>query len=119
MGKSKNKSYNKTKTSNGVNNDMKEKIQSAQHIGEELTGTVKWFNPKKGYGFIEAENGSEYFVHSSDIKEGREEQIVMNVTSLNKGDQVSFTVIEGQKGVQAGNLVDHTAADAVPSDDAE
>ena len=58
------------------------------------TGTVKWFNSSKGYGFIERDNGSDIFVHYQDIaSEG--------YRSLNVGDRVQFTVAEGQKGPKA------------------
>lgn len=61
------------------------------------TGTVKWFNRTKGYGFIERENGEDVFVHFSAIQsEG--------FKSLNEGDQVTFEVTEGPKGAQAANV---------------
>ena len=59
-----------------------------------MTGKVKWFDSKKGYGFITAENGKEIFVHFSGIvKEG--------FKSLNEGQTVSFEIGEGAKGEQA------------------
>ncbi len=51
-------------------------------------GVVKWFNPKKGYGFIEQESGDDLFVHHSEIEGGY----------IAEGDKVSFEVGEGQKG---------------------
>ena len=58
------------------------------------TGTVKWFNSSKGYGFIERENGSDIFVHYQDIaSEG--------YRNLNEGDKVQFVPAEGQKGPKA------------------
>ncbi len=61
-------------------------------------GTVKWFDDRKGYGFIERENGEDVFVHFSNIQgEG--------FKSLEQGDKVSFDVQEGERGLQAVNVV--------------
>jgi cold shock protein len=60
----------------------------------ENTGTVKWFSVKKGFGFIEAEDGEEVFVHFSSIT-GRGYRV------LNAGDRVTFEKIPGPKGNQA------------------
>ncbi len=61
------------------------------------TGTVKWFNAEKGYGFIEVEGQDDVFVHYSAI-EGD------GFKSLEEGQTVSFDVEEGQKGPQAANV---------------
>jgi len=61
-------------------------------------GKVKWFNERKGYGFIEREDGSDIFVHYSDI-EGQ------GFKALNEGDEVEFDVIEGDKGPKAVKVV--------------
>ncbi|HZI63353.1 MAG TPA: cold-shock protein [Thermoanaerobaculia bacterium] len=61
-------------------------------------GTVKWFNNEKGYGFITRENGPDVFVHHTAIT-------AEGFRSLNEGDRVSFEVVEGQKGLQARNVV--------------
>ena len=58
------------------------------------TGTVKWFNGKKGYGFITRENGDDIFVHFSDIESD-------GYKTLDDGDSVDFTVADGEKGKQA------------------
>ena len=58
------------------------------------TGTVKWFNATKGYGFIMRENGEDIFVHYSAIQED-------GYKSLKQGETVEFEVIEGPKGPQA------------------
>ena len=63
-------------------------------MSERLTGTVKWFNEDKGFGFIEREGGEDVFVHFSSIRgEGYK--------SLNEGQKVEFTLGQGQKGPQA------------------
>jgi len=62
-------------------------------------GRVKWFNDKKGYGFIErGEGGGDIFVHYSSIQD-------QGFKSLGQGDEVSFEVTEGPKGLQAANVV--------------
>lgn len=64
---------------------------------EMATGTVKWFNSEKGFGFIEQESGDDVFVHFSAIQgDGYRE--------LNEGDKVQFDVEQGQKGLQASNV---------------
>ena len=61
------------------------------------TGTVKWFNAEKGFGFIEIENGNDVFVHFSSI-EGD------GYRSLDEGQQVQFNVTQGNRGPQAENV---------------
>jgi len=62
------------------------------------TGTVKWFNDAKGFGFIEQESGPDVFAHFSAIAgDGHK--------SLAEGQKVEFTVTQGQKGPQAENIV--------------
>ena len=61
------------------------------------TGTVKWFNADKGYGFIEQESGPDVFVHFRAINTD-------GFKSLTEGQQVSFEVTSGQKGPQAENV---------------
>jgi len=58
------------------------------------TGTVKWFNAAKGYGFIQRENGEDVFVHFSAIE-------ASGYRSLDEGARVSFEVKKGPKGLQA------------------
>ncbi len=60
--------------------------------GVSMEGTVKFFNEKKQFGFITGEDGKDYFVHASGLKEG---------TSLNEGDKVKFEVVEGDRGPKA------------------
>ncbi|MCK4319445.1 cold-shock protein [Candidatus Micrarchaeota archaeon] len=55
-------------------------------------GTVKFYNDMKHFGFIAGDDGKEYFVHESGLKEG---------TSIGEGDKVKFEVVEGDKGPKA------------------
>jgi CspA family cold shock protein len=57
-----------------------------------VEGTVKFFNDAKHFGFIAADDGSEYFVHSSGIKPG---------VTITQGDKVSFKVVDGERGKKA------------------
>ncbi len=61
-------------------------------------GRVKWFNDKKGYGFIEQENGDDVFVHFSAIQGD-------GFKTLGEGQEVEFEVVDGPKGVHAKNVV--------------
>ena len=60
-----------------------------------MEGTVKWFDGQKGFGFIQGEDGKDYFVHFSALPEDMR---------LNEGDKVTFEVVETEKGVQAQNV---------------
>ena len=62
-----------------------------------LQGTVKWFNPKKGYGFIATDQGEDIFVHYASI-------LGDGYRTLAEGDNVSFEVTEGEKGPRAENV---------------
>ncbi|NLK26810.1 MAG: cold-shock protein [Clostridiales bacterium] len=61
------------------------------------TGTVKWFNAKKGYGFLSDEEGNDVFVHYSAL-------LMEGFKVLEEGDNVEFEVVEGEKGPQAANV---------------
>jgi cold shock protein len=62
-----------------------------------LQGKVKWFNAEKGFGFIEVEGGNDVFVHFSAIQsEG--------FKSLEEGQEVSFEIVDGERGPQAANV---------------
>lgn len=63
-----------------------------------MTGKVKWFNEKKGYGFIEKEGGGDVFVHFSAIQGD-------GFKTLAEGDAVEFDEVDGKKGPQAANVV--------------
>jgi CspA family cold shock protein len=65
---------------------------------ERVTGTVKWFNDDKGYGFIEREDGKDVFVHHSAI-------VSEGFRTLKEGQKVSMEVTQGQKGPQAENVI--------------
>lgn len=62
-----------------------------------MTGTVKWFNAEKGYGFIASEEGNDVFVHHSQIN-------ASGFKTLEEGQKVTFDVTQGQKGPQAENV---------------
>ncbi len=61
------------------------------------TGTVKWFNDAKGFGFITRESGPDVFVHHTAIQ-------AEGFRSLAEGDRVQFDVVQGPKGAQAANV---------------
>ncbi len=63
-----------------------------------VTGTVKWFNADKGFGFIEQENGPDVFAHFSAIQSS-------GFKTLEEGQKVEFSVTQGQRGPQAENIV--------------
>ena len=67
-------------------------------MNERITGTVKWFNAAKGYGFIGHEDGDDVFVHYSAIQSD-------GFRRLDKDQQVEFSIEEGPKGLQAANVV--------------
>ena len=62
------------------------------------TGTVKWFNETKGFGFIEQENGPDVFAHYSQIAGN-------GFKTLAEGSKVEFNVVQGERGPQAENIV--------------
>src|SRR6267154_2543866 len=68
-----------------------------EHCNIMETGTVKWFNDAKGYGFISRQNGEDVFVHFSAIQ-------ASGFRSLQEGQQVQFDVVKGPKGWQAENV---------------
>ncbi|MBN1264654.1 MAG: cold-shock protein [Anaerolineales bacterium] len=67
-------------------------------MSDRVLGTVKWFNSTKGYGFIEREDGDDVFVHYSSIQGD-------GYRNLEEGQQVEFTIEQGPKGLQAGNVL--------------
>ena len=66
--------------------------------GERVSGTVKWFNDSKGFGFIEQEGADDVFVHHSAIQ-------AEGFKSLKEGQKVTMEVTEGEKGLQAENVI--------------
>lgn len=67
-------------------------------MSDTVTGTVKWFNESKGFGFIQQENGPDVFAHFSNI-------VGNGFKTLVDGQKVEFTVSQGAKGPQASNIV--------------
>ena len=67
-------------------------------MAQRVSGTVKWFNDSKGFGFIEQEGGGDVFVHHSAIQAD-------GFKSLKEGHSVTMEVTQGQKGAQAENVV--------------
>jgi CspA family cold shock protein len=67
-------------------------------MDERQVGTVKWFNATKGYGFIEYDGGKDVFVHYSAINGA-------GYRSLQEGQRVEFTLVQGDKGPQAKDVV--------------
>ena len=74
-----------------------EQQRKKEEIQMRSTGTVKWFNDAKGFGFITSDNGQDVFVHFSAIQS-------KGFRSLPEGAQVEFDIIEGPKGLQAANV---------------
>jgi CspA family cold shock protein len=66
-------------------------------MSERETGTVKWFNASKGYGFVERDSGGDVFVHFSAIRGS-------GYRNLEEGQRVEFNVEQGQKGLQATDV---------------
>ena len=67
-----------------------------------MKGTVKWFNAKKGFGFISDENGNDVFVHFSALQ-------MDGFKVLDEGEEVEFDVVNGEKGPQASNCLLYTS----------
>jgi len=68
-------------------------------------GKVKWFNPRKGYGFIATDDGRDIFVHYASISgEG--------YRTLAEGDPVTFDIVEGEKGLRAENVIPKSASES-------
>ena len=61
-------------------------------------GVVKWFNEKKGFGFIQREGGDDVFVHFSAVKAD-------GFKTLHEGEKVTFDIVEGDKGMKAANVM--------------
>ncbi|MCU0488493.1 MAG: cold-shock protein [Anaerolineales bacterium] len=67
-------------------------------MSERVTGTVKWFNASKGFGFIERQGGPDVFVHFSAIQSD-------GYRTLQEGQRVEFSIENGPKGLQAANVI--------------
>ncbi len=75
-----------------------------------MNGTVKWFNGKKGYGFVKGEDEQEYFIHYTQLEKG---------TFLRDDDPVVFDAVETDKGKQAQNIKKVGDGSSAPSEAAE
>ncbi len=73
-------------------------VMNGAVMAERETGTVKWFNNSKGFGFIERQDGEDVFVHFNQIRGD-------GYRSLNDGQQVEFSVTKSEKGFQAEDVV--------------
>ena len=78
-----------------VKNERGKKKVKKDQGGEKMKGTVKFFNVMKGFGFIAGEDGKEYFVHSTGLKNG---------VSIQEGDSVTFEIEQGDKGPKASKV---------------
>lgn len=106
MGKKQNK-QNKTMSmmagsskgtgSNTMKNAMK-KAMGGKKPSKLVTGHVKWFDPKRGFGFVVTEDGEEVFAHISSVKSGR------TYVGFNDNDRVTFNVVPNEKGSMAKNI---------------
>ena len=82
----------------------------SKEVNKMVEGTVKFFNSMKHFGFIAGDDGKEYFVHASGLREG---------TSIREGDKVSFKVVEGDKGLKAEEVEKIQAGESANSDSDE
>jgi CspA family cold shock protein len=73
-------------------------LYGERKMTERIVGTVKWFNARKGYGFIGREEGEDVFVHFTAIA-------MDGYRRLDEGQNVEFTIEEGPKGIQAANVM--------------
>jgi len=83
---------------------LQTKKSNTFEAGVRGVGTVKWFNPNKGFGFIEQDNGDDLFVHQSEIRQA-------GFRFLNLGDRVEFEVGSGKKGPVALKVIRTKSAD--------
>ena len=83
---------------------LQTKKSNTFEAGLRAVGTVKWFNPNKGFGFIEQDNGDDLFVHQSEIRQA-------GFRFLNLGDRVEFEVGSGKKGPIALKVIRTKSAD--------
>jgi len=86
------------------NSLFREVVHKERYMSDgKIDGKVKWFNPRKGYGFIATPDGRDIFVHYSSISGD-------GYKTLTEGDAVTFDIIEGDKGLRAENVITTSAS---------
>ena len=71
---------------------------NAENNDVRITGSVKWYDPRKGIGFIKGDDGNDYYIHHSGIKKGHVRHVLLD------GENVTFDLKEGEKGAEAANV---------------
>jgi CspA family cold shock protein len=89
------KNVDKNKIGDNINNNSRETVSESS--SEIVSGTVKWFSPEKGFGFITCSNGIDIFVYYTEIQ-------TEGFKTLQKGQKVQLEIFSGERGPQASNV---------------